>query len=86
MACNAGILLKSGAWFSYEGERIAQGRDNARLYLDQHPDVLEEIENKTRAHYGLKPLTPAAPEAEPAEDKRPKKTSKRQAEDVEIID
>lgn len=43
MAVNAGILEKSGSWFSYKGERIAQGRENCKLYLKQHPDVAEEI-------------------------------------------
>ncbi len=43
MAVDAGILEKSGSWFSYKGERIAQGRENCKLYLKDHPEVAEEI-------------------------------------------
>ena len=43
-----GIIEKSGAWFSYNGERIAQGRDKARAYLEENPDVMAEIEEKIR--------------------------------------
>ncbi|MBO7740512.1 MAG: recombinase RecA [Clostridia bacterium] len=49
LAVEAGIVEKSGAWFSYNDERIAQGRDKARTYLEEHPEVTEEIENKIRA-------------------------------------
>ncbi len=45
---NMGIIEKSGAWFSYNGERIAQGRDKARAYLEENPDVMAEIEEKIR--------------------------------------
>ena len=43
-----GIIEKSGAWFSYNGERIAQGREKARTYLEENPDVMAEIEEKIR--------------------------------------
>ena len=43
-----GVIEKSGSWFSYNGERIAQGRDKARAYLEQNPDVMAEIEEKIR--------------------------------------
>ncbi len=49
MAVEADIIQKSGAWFSYKDERIAQGRDNARDYLKTHPDVTREIEERLRA-------------------------------------
>ena len=49
LAVEAGIVEKSGAWFSYNDERIAQGRDKARTFLEEHPEVTEEIENKIRA-------------------------------------
>ncbi len=49
LAVEAGIMEKSGAWFSYNDERIAQGRDKARAYLEEHTEVMEEIENKIRA-------------------------------------
>jgi recombination protein RecA len=44
-----GIVEKSGAWYSYKGERIGQGKDNARLYLQQHREVAREIEEQVRA-------------------------------------
>jgi recombination protein RecA len=44
-----GIIEKSGAWYSYRGERIGQGKDNARTYLQQHKDVAREIEEQIRA-------------------------------------
>ncbi|MBO4925950.1 MAG: recombinase RecA, partial [Clostridia bacterium] len=43
------IITKSGAWFSYKDQRIAQGRDNARQYLKDHPDVADEVEAQLRA-------------------------------------
>ncbi len=48
IAVNMDLIEKAGAWFSYEGNRIAQGRDNAKKYLDNNPDVCEEIEKKIR--------------------------------------
>ena len=48
------VVGKSGAWYSYEGTRIGQGKDNAREYLKQHPDVALEIENRIRALKGIR--------------------------------
>ena len=48
------IVEKSGAWYSYKGEKIGQGKENAKKYLLDNPDVKEELENKIREHYGLK--------------------------------
>lgn len=44
------IIRKSGAWYSYEGEKIGQGRDNAKAYLKANPETKAEIEAKIRAH------------------------------------
>jgi len=52
MAALLGIIEKSGSWFSYNGEKIAQGRDNARAYLEENKDVADEIDAKVRASYG----------------------------------
>ena len=49
MAVERDIIHKSGAWFSYKDQRIAQGRDNARQYLKDHPDVADEVEARLRA-------------------------------------
>jgi recombination protein RecA len=58
----AEIIDKSGAWFSYAGERIGQGRDNSKVFLDEHPDVFKAIEQKLLAHHGVTRLgTEAAP-------------------------
>ena len=48
IGCDMGIIEKSGAWFSYNGERIAQGREKARIYLEENPDVMAEVEEKIR--------------------------------------
>ncbi len=53
MAANLGIVSKSGAWYAYEGEKIGQGRENAKTFLATHPEVAEEVERKIRQHYGL---------------------------------
>lgn len=53
LAANVDVVKKSGAWYAYEGEKIGQGRENAKLYLSEHPDVMDEIERKVREHYGL---------------------------------
>jgi recombination protein RecA len=53
MGVNANILEKSGAWYAYKGEKIGQGRDNAREFLKENPDLSREIENKVRASLGI---------------------------------
>lgn len=53
LAAGLDIVNKSGAWYAYEGNKIGQGRENAKSYLKEHPDVMEELETKVRAHYGL---------------------------------
>ncbi|HWQ40219.1 MAG TPA: recombinase RecA [Burkholderiales bacterium] len=47
------LIEKSGAWYAYNGERIGQGKDNAREFLKDHPEIAREIENKIRAHVGV---------------------------------
>ena len=54
LAAECGVVEKSGAWFGFEGERIGQGRDNARLYLREHADIAKKIESKLLAHHGVK--------------------------------
>jgi recombination protein RecA len=50
------VVEKSGAWYSYSGERIGQGKDNARIYLKEHPELAREIENKVRVALGVPEL------------------------------
>ncbi|MCC6657668.1 MAG: DNA recombination/repair protein RecA, partial [Rhodocyclaceae bacterium] len=47
------LVEKSGAWYAYNGERIGQGKDNAREYLKEHAEMAREIENKVRAAVGV---------------------------------
>jgi recombination protein RecA len=58
MGVTARILEKSGAWYAYNGEKIGQGRDNAREFLRENPELAREIENKVRESLGI-PLLPA---------------------------
>ena len=51
MAVNLDIIEKSGSWFSYNGERIGQGRENVKRYLEEHPDIMDEIEKKVRDNF-----------------------------------
>jgi recombination protein RecA len=64
LGSEAKIVEKSGAWYSYNGERIGQGKDNARTYLKERPELAHEIENKVREHLGV-PVLPSLP-AKPA--------------------
>ena len=50
MGVNLKLVEKAGAWYSYQGEKIGQGKDNAREYLREHPEVADEIDAKIRAH------------------------------------
>jgi len=58
MGVNARVLEKSGAWYAYNGEKIGQGKDNAREFLRENPELAVEVENKVRAAMGI-PLLPA---------------------------
>jgi len=62
VAVELGFIKKSGAWFTYEGEQLGQGRENVKTYLKESPQLMAEIDERVRAH-----LAPAAPEA-PAEE------------------
>jgi len=76
------IVEKSGAWFSYGGERIGQGRENARDFLKLHPGILADVESKLYEKFGVvRPNQPAgipADLAQPAslEEKRRAKAAK----------
>ena len=53
LAASVGIVQKSVAWFAYGGDKIGQGRENAKAYLREHPEIMDEIEHKVRVAYGL---------------------------------
>ena len=69
MGVQAKIVDKAGAWYSYNGEKIGQGRDNTRESLRENPDLAYEIENRIREHLGIALLAAPAPAATAAEDK-----------------
>lgn len=53
LAANLGIIVKSGAWYAYQDTKIGQGRENAKLYLKNNLQIMDEVERKVREHYGL---------------------------------
>jgi recombination protein RecA len=53
LGMQAGVVEKSGSWFSYDGQRIGQGRENAKQYLKEHPETASAIEQAIRANAGL---------------------------------
>ena len=55
LAAECNVVNKSGAWYSYNGERIGQGRENVKVYLKDHPEICEEIEKQVRIQYHLLP-------------------------------
>ncbi len=73
LAVEAGIIDKSGAWFSFGNERIGQGRENARSFLDQRPELLDRIERMVLEKHGIKRPGEASQAPPPAEEeKRPR--------------
>ncbi|MCX4269671.1 MAG: recombinase RecA [Lachnospiraceae bacterium] len=53
LAADLGIIVKSGAWYAYNDSKIGQGRENAKGYLRDNPEICKEVEQKVREHYGL---------------------------------
>ena len=51
LAAECGVINKSGAWYAYNGEKIGQGRENAKIYLREHEAAMNEIEKKVREHF-----------------------------------
>jgi recombination protein RecA len=69
LGVQAKIVDKAGAWYSYNGERIGQGKDNAREFLRENPDMAREIENKIRESLGVNAMAEAvAPGVEVADE------------------
>ena len=73
LASDLGIVEKSGAWFSFGTERIGQGRENAKTYLDQHPELMEKLEKMILAKHNIKRSADAAA----APEETPKETAKK---------
>ena len=72
LASEVDIVNKSGAWYAYGETRIGQGRENAKTFLKEHPDMCREIENKVREHYGLPTLTDGVMETAVEEEAEPR--------------
>ena len=53
IASDLDIIQKAGAWYSYKGEKIGQGSENAKKYLADHPEIFDEIDHQVRVQYGL---------------------------------
>ena len=95
LATELDIINKSGAWYAYKDEKIGQGRENAKKYLHEHPEVLDEIEKQVRDHYGLNEEAnngekPAAETEKTEKTEKPKKAKKAEViseddEDILII-
>lgn len=85
LATELDIINKSGAWYAYKDEKIGQGRENAKKYLHEHPEVLDEIEKQVRDHYGLNEEANNC-EKPAAETEKTEKTEKPQkAKKAEVI-
>lgn len=69
IAANEGIIVKTGAWFSYNDNKIGQGRENTKVFLKNNPDILAEVEGKVREKFGLT----AVKEQEKGKDKTKEK-------------
>ncbi|MDE7156428.1 MAG: recombinase RecA [Lachnospiraceae bacterium] len=76
LAAELGVIVKSGAWYAYKDEKIGQGRENAKLTLKNHPEMLEEVENAVREHYGL-PISGGAKKETPSEEKKEEEKKSR---------
>ncbi|WP_302625116.1 recombinase RecA [uncultured Eubacterium sp.] len=53
LAANCGVVIKSGSWYAYNTEKIGQGRENAKKYFVEHPEIMDEVEAKVREYYAL---------------------------------
>jgi recombination protein RecA len=67
IGAESNIIEKSGAWYSYNGQKIGQGRENAKMYLKDNPAMLAEIEEKVKVVLGISADQSAAPDPEEAE-------------------
>jgi recombination protein RecA len=78
LGTDRGLIEKSGAWYSFNGERIGQGRENAKEFLHEHPEITAQIDRQLRAQFGIAggaPASPAPAAAEPEVKKASKASS-----------
>ena len=81
LAANIDIITKSGAWYSYEGEKIGQGRENAKTYLRENPEFRDMIEVKVREHYFSNDEEETDEKSDKTDSKAAKDTAKKAASD-----
>ena len=77
MAVEKDIVNKSGSWYSYQDERIGQGRENAKKYLDEHTDMKQEIRQKVRDAYNMDAENSEPEEVELAMEADPQSTTEK---------
>ena len=70
LASEIGVVEKSGAWYAYKGNKIGQGKENAKMYLKENKNIADEIEEQVREHYDI------------VVDKKKKKTDKKTEKEV----
>ena len=73
LAVTLGLVNKSGSWFSYNGDKIGQGRENAKNYLKEHEEVMTALDTKIREHYNFDGSSPDGQEKEPVKEEKPAK-------------
>jgi recombination protein RecA len=80
------IINKSGAWYSFEGDRLGQGRENAKQFLKEHPELCLKIENRIRTHFDLPLIKEPAVEIEAKEEKKGKKSKDKNKPEEPTLD
>lgn len=83
LAASQNIIIKSGAWYAYDGSKIGQGRENAKQYLKENPEICKEIENKVREHFGLQGAESEQPLADKEKQDKPESKSRSKAAKTE---
>ena len=79
LAANTGVVNKSGAWYAYEGDKIGQGRENAKQFLKQNPEICHEIEERVREGFGLDSAGIDEEKAEKAQKEKTEAAGKKNA-------
>jgi len=84
LASNVNIVNKSGAWYAYEGNKIGQGRENAKLFLKENPQIKDEIEAKVREHFGLSSSASSLKDEKKDAKESGKKAAKESAKEAPV--
>ena len=79
LAVDIDVINKSGAWYAYKGDKIGQGRENAKIYLKDHPDICAEVDHLVREHYNI---GGSPSEIDIKAEKKPMKRTKKSEDEV----